>query len=127
MYHITRDIALDQGQQAKVNVELGVVMSGTNPQHQCNCHIYIEGLCHIRGIVVYKKMKDGNEEILLKQPGYKTPGKKYDTAYILLEKAVANVVFEAVRTIPKEQYSRFYTGPENWSIWISSIPRGEAI
>jgi hypothetical protein len=94
-------------------------MSGTNKEHLCNCHIYLEGLCHIRGIIVYKKMKGTQEELLLKFPAYGERG--HETAYINLTREVADAIYEAVRTIPKEQYSRFYTGPKDWSIWMSSV------
>jgi hypothetical protein len=117
MYHLSKEIKPG----VTAHVELGVVMSGDNPEHICNAHVYVEGFCHIRGIIVYKKVKGGVEELLLKLPGYGPRGS--ETAYLNLDNAVAQVIFDAVHAVPKENYARYYVGPQKWSIWHSSISK----
>lgn len=100
-----------------VEVELGVT-SNSNKEHLANAHVHIPGLGHMRGIMAYEKDKGGVKEMFFRLPGYnKTPDAPHKTSYLVLEQEVIDVLAEAVRTVPKEKYVKYYEEPSVWSIW----------
>ena len=113
-----------------VSLELGKP-GGKNPEHICNVQVILSctvdlglrsapvQLARIRGISVYKKIRNGKTEWVLRYPGYKGMGSTTATAYLQFSAIVNDFIYETLETIQPHGYVARYSGSDNWTIWDS--------
>ena len=127
--HATKRIGNLLGEDLSVSVERGKA-GGKNPDHVCNVHLVlfltdgvskqISPVARIRGISVYKKVRNGRKEWVLRLPGYrKARDSKYETSYLGLSDPIKNFIYETLESVDSSKYVAKYSGQDTWNIWSS--------